>query len=130
MLFFTSAACIKDIRVSPLPGQLERRIGQFVTQYNTRRYHESLNNLTPEDVYRGRVQTILTERQKIKRVTMEYRRRLHRQAQTIQEIAMQFPDQKPNGLQQPGLLSLFGQREVLSGESRLQGWALNHEFVR
>ena len=43
---------------------------------------------------------------------------------------MQFPDQKPNGLQQPGLLSLFGQREVLSGESRLQGWALNHEFVR
>ena len=34
-----------------LPGQLEQRIEQFVSHYNKRRYHESLNNLTPEDVY-------------------------------------------------------------------------------
>jgi transposase InsO family protein len=63
-----------------LPGQLEQRIGQFVTHYNTRRYHESLNNLTPEDVYRGRGQAILNEREKIKRATMQTRRQLHRQA--------------------------------------------------
>ena len=50
-----------------LTGELENRIGQFATHYNTRRYHESLNNLTPEDVYLGRGQAILTEREKIKR---------------------------------------------------------------
>jgi len=63
-----------------LPGELENRIEQFVNHYNTRRYHESLNNLTPEDVYIGRGQAILTEREKIKRATMETRRQLHRQA--------------------------------------------------
>lgn len=50
------------------------------THYNTRRYHESLNNLTPEDVYLGRGQAILNEREKIKRATMQSRRELHRQA--------------------------------------------------
>ena len=63
-----------------LPGPLEQRIGRFVAHYNIRRYHHSLNNLTPEDVYLGRGQTILNEREKIKRATMESRRRLHRQA--------------------------------------------------
>src|SRR6478735_9735122 len=29
-----------------LPGDLERQIGAFVEDYNTVRYHESLNNLT------------------------------------------------------------------------------------
>ena len=42
-----------------LPGQLEARLAEFVDYYNTRRYHESLNNLTPADVYFGRGQTIL-----------------------------------------------------------------------
>lgn len=63
-----------------LPGQLEQRIEQFVTHYNTRRYHESLNHLTPEDVYLGRSQAILNEREKIKHATLESRRRLHRRA--------------------------------------------------
>ena len=42
-----------------LPGQLEARLAEFVDYYNTRRYHESLDNLTPADVYFGRAQTIL-----------------------------------------------------------------------
>ena len=37
-----------------LPGDLERQITAFVEHYNHRRYHESLNNLTPADVYFGR----------------------------------------------------------------------------
>ena len=37
-----------------LPGDLKARIKAFVDYYNTERYHESLNNLTPEDVYTGR----------------------------------------------------------------------------
>jgi transposase InsO family protein len=63
-----------------LPGQLEARLAEFVAYYNTRRYHESLSNLTPADIYFGRGQTILTRRQKIKLKTIELRRRLHHQA--------------------------------------------------
>jgi len=43
------------------------------------RYHESLGNLTPADVYFGRGQTILIERERIKRQTIAKRRLLHRQ---------------------------------------------------
>src|SRR5215831_10049497 len=48
--------------------------------YNNCRYHESLDNLTPADVYFGRGQAILERREKIKRKTIEQRRRLHQLA--------------------------------------------------
>jgi len=60
-----------------LPGQLEARLAEFVDYYNTRRYHESLHNLTPADVYCGRAQSILKRRDTIRRKTIELRRRLH-----------------------------------------------------
>jgi putative transposase len=44
-----------------LPGDLEAQIDDFVGHYNHCRYHESLGNLTPADVYFGRGQTILLE---------------------------------------------------------------------
>lgn len=56
---------------------LEGAIDSFVGHYNHRRYHESLKNLTPADVYFGRGQTILLEREKIKRRTFEKRRLQH-----------------------------------------------------
>ena len=62
-----------------LPGDLEAQIDAFVDHYNQRRYHESLGNLTPADVYFGRGQTILIERERIKRQTIANRRLLHRQ---------------------------------------------------
>jgi putative transposase len=62
-----------------LPGELEVRIDDFVAHYNHLRYHESLGNLTPADVYLGRGQTILIERERIKRQTIANRRLLHRQ---------------------------------------------------
>ncbi len=37
-----------------LPGDLEAHIEKFVDHYNHRRYHESLSNLTPANVYFGR----------------------------------------------------------------------------
>jgi transposase InsO family protein len=61
-----------------LPGDLEAQIGRFVEHYNQRRYHESLENLTPADVYFGRGQTILIDRERIKRQTIANRRLLHR----------------------------------------------------
>src|SRR5438132_10639490 len=63
-----------------LPGQLEQSIEEFVSYYNNCRYHESLDNLTPADVYFGRGRAILERREKIKRETIEQRRRLHQQA--------------------------------------------------
>src|SRR5271169_872024 len=60
-----------------LPGDLEAKIGDFVAHYNHRRYHESIANLTPADVYFGRGQTILLERERIKRQTIQNRRLQH-----------------------------------------------------
>lgn len=59
------------------PGELEDRIRQFIDYYNHERYHESLNNLTPADVYSGKGQFILNEREKIKRRTLAMRRQMH-----------------------------------------------------
>ena len=60
-----------------LPGDLEAQIEAFVADYNHRRYHESINNLTPADVYFGRGQTILLQRERIKRQTIAQRRLQH-----------------------------------------------------
>jgi len=60
-----------------LPGDLKRAIAGFVDHYNHRRYHESLDNLTPADVYFQRGQNILDMRREIKRKTIKQRRRNH-----------------------------------------------------
>ena len=60
-----------------LPGDLEAQIARFVEHYNHRRYHESQQNLTPADVYFGRGQTILLERERIKSDTIKLRRLQH-----------------------------------------------------
>jgi hypothetical protein len=48
------------------PADLEAQIETFVDHYNHQRYHESINNLTPADVYFGRGQSILKQRERIK----------------------------------------------------------------
>jgi transposase InsO family protein len=60
-----------------LPGKLEQRISEFVDYYNHERYHESLNNLTPADVYYGRAQQVLDRREQIKLNTLAMRRKMH-----------------------------------------------------
>ncbi|MGY3238186.1 putative transposase [Bradyrhizobium sp. USDA 4472] len=60
-----------------LPGDLERQVGAFVEHYNHVRYHESIDNLTPADVYFGRAEAMLAERNRIKRDTIANRRLQH-----------------------------------------------------
>ncbi len=62
-----------------LPGDLETQIDAFVEHYNNHRYHESLGNVTPADVYFGRNTAIIERRKKIKKLTMQNRRLLHQQ---------------------------------------------------
>ena len=62
------------------PWDLEQEISRFVDDYNHQRYHESLDNVTPADVYFGRAKEVLTRREEIKRQTLEARRRQHRQS--------------------------------------------------
>jgi putative transposase len=62
-----------------LPGDLEAQIEAFVDHYNHLRYHESLNNVTPADVYFGRDKAILQLRERIKQKTLEAHRLNHRQ---------------------------------------------------
>ena len=59
------------------PGELEAAIQRFVEHYNNERYHESLSNLTPADVYYGRGESILERRQQIKLNTLAMRRKMH-----------------------------------------------------
>ncbi len=60
------------------PADLRAQIEAFVDHYNHQRYHESINNLTPADVYFGRGQSILQQRERIKQQTIETRRLQHR----------------------------------------------------
>jgi putative transposase len=61
-----------------LPGDLIDRLEQFVNYYNDHRYHESLQNLTPAEVYFGRDRDILKQRELTKIKTMKKRRKTHR----------------------------------------------------
>jgi putative transposase len=57
------------------PWELERAIGRFVAHSNHRRLHESLQSMTPADVYEGRGAAILDRRAQIKRETLRRRKR-------------------------------------------------------
>jgi putative transposase len=57
------------------PEELTAALSQFVQYYNHERYHESLDNVTPADVYFGKREQILKRREKIKQQTLKQRRR-------------------------------------------------------
>jgi len=62
------------------PWHLEDALRAFVAYYNNERYHESLDNVTPADVYFGRHQTVLSARERIKQLTMKQRKKEFRAA--------------------------------------------------
>jgi len=57
------------------PAELEKALAQFVEYYNNERYHESLDNLTPADIYFGKFEEVMTRREEIKRKKLRQRRR-------------------------------------------------------
>jgi len=59
-----------DVYKRQLPGDLEALIEAFGTDYSDRRDRESIDNLTPADVYFGRDQIVLLRRERIKRQTI------------------------------------------------------------
>jgi transposase InsO family protein len=61
------------------PSELRAAVAEFVEYYNNQRYHESLDNLIPADVFFGRAEEVKTRREEIKLRTMALRRQQHLQ---------------------------------------------------
>ncbi len=57
------------------PWELERTIARFVEYCNHERLHEAIGDVTPDDMYHGRQPAILSRREKIKRLTLERRKK-------------------------------------------------------
>ncbi len=61
------------------PSELEQAIAEWVKYYNNQRYHESLENVTPADVYFGREKEIIKKRNKLKEQSLTLRRQQYLQ---------------------------------------------------
>lgn len=62
------------------PEALTRELARFLSYYNSERYHEALHNVTPDDVYFGRREAILKQREYLKQKTLEKRKLYHQTA--------------------------------------------------
>jgi len=60
------------------PDDLKAQIKTFVEYCNYQRYHESLKNVTPAEVYTGRATLILKERKRIKERTRRQRKQTYK----------------------------------------------------
>ena len=64
------------------PSDLEKQIEAFVDYFKNHRYHESLANLTPADVYHRQGGKFLEMKEEIKKQTITKRGMQHQSAAT------------------------------------------------
>jgi putative transposase len=79
--YHRSMKSVVKLNTFVFPWELEQAVADFVAYYNHERYHEALDNVTPADVYFGRQQAVLTQRDIIKQQTLLERRRLNLQTE-------------------------------------------------
>jgi transposase InsO family protein/transposase-like protein len=60
--------------------ELERAVEKFVHHYNHHRYHESISNCTPAQVYYNKAAQVLEKRKRTKARTLKRRKQLHRKS--------------------------------------------------
>jgi len=64
------------------PNKMKAEIGRFIHHYNTKRYHEGIGNVTPNDVFYGRREQIIEQRKEKKMRTLQRRREQNMFTQT------------------------------------------------
>jgi putative transposase len=70
-----SLKTVVELEVYRFPSELEKALAGFIRHSNEQHYSESLDNVTPADVYFGRFERILKARDQIKQRTPAARRR-------------------------------------------------------
>ncbi len=63
-----------NLLVYDTPEELLEQIDKFICHYNNRRNHEGIGNVTPDDVFFGRRESILLNRKNVKKATLNRRR--------------------------------------------------------
>ena len=81
--YHKSLKSIVKLHVYGCPTELKAEVGKFISYYNKSRYHESLGNVTPDDVFYGRREKIVQARNDKRRLTLMRRKEYNRGSNTV-----------------------------------------------
>ena len=71
------------LHVYGCPNDLKAEVGKFISHYNKKRYHESLGNVSPDDVFYGKREEIIKLREEKRRLTLVRRKEYNRTSNTV-----------------------------------------------
>jgi transposase InsO family protein len=71
------------LHIYACPNELKAEVGKFISNYNKNRYHESLGNVTPDDVFYGRREKIVKAREDKRRLTLMRRKEYNRSPNAV-----------------------------------------------